>query len=191
MARARSAGKGGRNKQRNAPAEDESDLYSPTVGGWTLLAHPLLLAQLEKLVAEAEADRSQNPDRHSSANVKLLAHLLDLIFVKVPQNPGDRQYRQGTTLGKHMTHWFRAKTGNGRYRLFYRYDSASQVIAYAWVNDEQSLRTYGKSTDAYAVFRGMVESGNPPNDWDALREAASDKKARQRFRQIAKPRAPR
>jgi toxin YhaV len=44
---------------------------------------------------------------------------------------------------------------------------------YAWVNDEQSLRSYGSTRDAYAVFAGMLDAGNPPSDWDALLAAAS------------------
>ena len=67
--------------------------------------------------------------------------------------------------------------GNGRFRLFFRYNSASKVIIVAWVNDENSLRTYGSKTDAYKVFKGMLDDGNPPDDWDALHKQASDPKA--------------
>ncbi len=42
------------------------------------------------------------------------------------------------------------------------------MIVYAWVNDEDTLRTYGSRTDAYAVFARVLETGNPPDDWDAL-----------------------
>ena len=32
----------------------------------------------------------------------------------------------------------------------------------AWVNDENTLRAYGKANDAYAVFRKMLKkAGNP------------------------------
>ena len=44
----------------------------------------------------------------------------------------------------------------------------SKVIIYAWVNDDRTKRAYGSKTDAYAVFRGMLVSKNPPNDWVAL-----------------------
>jgi toxin YhaV len=40
------------------------------------------------------------------------------------------------------------------------------------VNDENSLRTYGAKTDAYAVFAAMLATGNPPDDWHALLAAA-------------------
>jgi toxin YhaV len=58
-------------------------------------------------------------------------------------------------------------------RLFFRYHNARRLIIYAWVNDANTKRTYGSSSDAYAVFRKMVESGNPPNDWTKLEVEAS------------------
>jgi toxin YhaV len=148
--------------------------------------HPLLLGQLEKLTAAAEAERAKDPDGAAGPNAKLLGHLLDLMFVKIPQNPGDAAYRQGKTLGPELANWFRGKTGNGRYRLFFRYDSSAKVIVYAWVNDEGTKRTYGSATDAYAVFRRMViQDKNPPNDWNALVAAAKQKDAVQRARGVA------
>ncbi|MFV1920915.1 type II toxin-antitoxin system YhaV family toxin, partial [Sphingomonas sp. MJ1 (PH-R8)] len=46
------------------------------------------------------------------------------------------------------------------------------------VNDATTLRTYGSRTDAYAVFKGMLDKGNPPDDWTALLKAASTNVAR-------------
>ena len=80
--------------------------------------------------------------------------------------------RQHPSIG-----WFRAKFGNGRFRLFFRYSSTSKVIIFAWVNDENSLRNYGSKTDAYKVFKGMLDDGNPPDDWDTLHKEASAPKA--------------
>lgn len=37
-----------------------------------------------------------------------------------------------------------------------------------WVNDEGSRRAYESSDDAYRVFRKMLESGHPPDDWSQL-----------------------
>ncbi|NDC19558.1 MAG: hypothetical protein EBZ87_04745 [Microbacteriaceae bacterium] len=42
------------------------------------------------------------------------------------------------------------------------------MIAYGWVNDEEILRSFGSKTDAYLVFKKMLESGRIPNDWDEL-----------------------
>lgn len=106
------------------------------------------------------------------ANAKLLAVILDFALNRVPAGPAEKMFRQGNTLGDDRKHWFRAKFGNGRYRLFFRFDSRAKVIVYAWVNDEQTLRTYGSNTDAYKVFRDMLNNGNPPDNWDKLLEAA-------------------
>jgi toxin YhaV len=140
--------------------------------GWTILAHPLFLMQIEKLISATEAERS-GMTADAGPNTKLLGHLLDLAFEKIPRDPGNPIFRHGGTLGEDRKNWFRAKTGNGRYRLFYRFQSSARIIVFAWVNDEDSLRTYGSRTDAYAVFAKMLDAGNPPDDWTKLLAAAS------------------
>jgi toxin YhaV len=152
------------------------------VNGWTLRAHPLLLDQLEKLTASVDQLKRKNPEGYQEgANAKLLAALLALMFDKIPQDPTSTSYVQGKTLGADRRYWFRAKFGAGRFRLFFRYSSRAKVIIFAWVNDENTLRTYGSKTDAYAVFKEMLNSGNPPDDWDQLVAAASETKAEQRL----------
>jgi toxin YhaV len=153
--------------------------------GWIILAHPLFLTQIERLVAAAKAERPAN-----GPNTELLAHLLDLAFDKIPADPGNPAFRQAGALGNNRKYWFRAKTGNGRYRLFYRFQSSARIIVYAWVNDENSLRTYGSTTDAYATFARMLDDDNPPGDWDALVRAASTKPASQRLAVLSKRRVP-
>ena len=144
------------------------------VNGWTIYAHPLLLDQLEKLTTAVEQIKAKDQDGWAStANAKVLAAVRTLMFETVPGDPTRSEYRQGSTLGAARKHWFRAKFGNGRFRLFFRYDSRSKVIIFAWVNDDTTLRTYGSKTDAYAVFAGMLDKGNPPDDWATLLQAAS------------------
>jgi toxin YhaV len=155
--------------------------------GWTILAHPLFLIQVEKLAAAAEAEA--NRAAGAGPNTKLLAHLLNLAFERIPADPGHAEFRHGGTLGGDRKNWFRAKTGNGRYRLFFRFQSSARLIVYAWVNDESSLRTYGSRTDAYAVFAKMLDAGNPPDTWDALVAAASGRTALRRLRTVAARRA--
>jgi toxin YhaV len=145
------------------------------VNGWELFAHPLLLDQLDKLIAAVQKERAKKPKTYQgSASFKVLAALRQLIFTTIPADPTRPEYRQGGTLGADRKHWFRAKFGGQRFRLFFRYDSRSKVLIYAWVNvnDSDTLRTYGSKTDAYAVFRKMLEKGNPPEDWSALVRAA-------------------
>lgn len=141
--------------------------------GWELFAHPLLLEQLEKLMTAVEKLKAKKPDEYrSSANFKLLAALHELMFVTIPADPTRLEYRQGNTLGDEHKHWFRAKFGNQRFRLFFRFDTKAKIVIYAWVNDEDTKRTYGSKSDAYAVFRKMLDKGNPPGDWKALLKAA-------------------
>src|SRR5260370_38631620 len=103
----------------------------------------------------------------SKPKIKLLAALAKLVLEIIPGDPSRPEYRQGNTLGGEYRHWLRAKFF-GRFRLFFRYDSRSRLIVYAWVNDERTLRKRGGRSDPYGVFRRMVASRNPPNDWPAL-----------------------
>ena len=98
----------------------------------------------------------------------MLANIVEIALKRIPQDPTLPRYRQGGTLGEGRKHWFREKFSNGRFRLFFRYDLASRIIVYAWVNDSKTLRTYGSATDAYAVFAAMLARGHPPDDWKAL-----------------------
>ena len=132
--------------------------------GWTLAFHPLLCAQLQKLDQQTEGEDLSAPN---SPPGKVLAALSKLIYERIPSAPGAQEFRQGKTLGAEFKHWRRAKFG-GRYRLFFRYDSTRRIIAYAWVNDEKTLRKAGARSDPYAVFRGMLNSGDPPDDFKAL-----------------------
>src|SRR5690606_15476991 len=102
---------------------------------------------------------------------KLLRALSQLILEVVPQDPAREEYRQGNTLGSAYRHWRRAKLGR-RFRLFFRYDSKAKVIIYAWVNDQQTLRSSGGKSDPYAVFENMLGRGCPPDDWTSLLKAS-------------------
>ena len=135
---------------------------------WSLLFHQCLIDQLDRLTAAADRARAANPKTaHENANVKLHAALARLILEVIPNDPASDEFRQGNTLGAGFRHWRRAKIGR-RFRLFFRYDSRSRVIIYAWVNDENTLRSSGSKSDPYAVFLQMLERGNPPDGWNAL-----------------------
>jgi toxin YhaV len=115
------------------------------------------------------AERKKHARRYKSgANAKLLANIVEIALTRIPQDPTMPRTRQGNTLGHNYKHWFREKFSNGRFQLFFRYDQASKIIVYAWVNDSKTLRTYGSANDAYAVFASMLARGNPPDDWSAL-----------------------
>lgn len=139
-----------------------------TVSGWTLLFHDCLLGQLDKLRLAAQRAEQVDPmEAANNANVKLFRAVSALILETIPSDPGHARFRQGGTLGPGHGHWRRAKIGQ-RFRLLFRYDSASKIIIYAWINDRDTLRSAGSDTDPYAVFRKMLDRGNPPDSWSAL-----------------------
>jgi toxin YhaV len=145
--------------------------HNPTplvINGWTVFAHPLFISQLDTLVQQVSALKEKDPVGYLKKNAaKRLAAVTKLSFHVILQNPTRPEYRQGNTLGEEHKHWFRAKFFQ-QYRLFFRYHAPSKVIVFAWVNDEDAKRAYESSEDAYRVFRKMLESGHPPDDWDQL-----------------------
>ena len=127
-----------------------------------VFAHPLFLDQLDRLIAASGRARQADPmGWRGNANVKVLATLRDLVLERVPRDPLAPEFRQGNTLGPEHRHWFRAKFGANRFRLFFRADSAAKIIVYAWVNDRDTLRKAGSASDPYAVFASMLVRGHP------------------------------
>lgn len=152
------------------------------VKGWYLLAHSFFLDQYENLVVEVENLRIKNPSHYKEKNpTKRLAAITKLIFDKIPQDPTLPEYRQGTTLGDEYKHWFRAKFFQ-QYRLFFRYHLESKIVIYAWVNDINTKRAYNNKSDAYQVFKKMLHTGCPPDDWDTL--LAECKKVEKHFNKL-------
>ena len=144
------------------------------INGWNIFAHSFFLNQFEELLTQVEHLRQKYPKDYKKKNAtKRLAAIAKLAFDVIPQDPTRSDYRQGTTLGSDYKHWFRAKFFQ-QYRLFFRYHQESKIIVFAWVNDENSKRAYDSNTDAYQVFKKMLESGHPPDDWNELLKDAKD-----------------
>ena len=155
------------------------------VNGWSIYAHPLFLEQFEELVKEVERFKAKDPIGYrEKKNTKLLAAITKMGFEIIPANPAAPMFLQGNTLGPAYRHWQRGKFFEGRYRLFFRYSSKAKVIVLAWVNDEETLRTYGSKTDAYAVFKSMLAKKRPPDNWDEL--VAEAQKAAKRAQDVLK-----
>ena len=153
------------------------------VNGWTIFAHPLFFAELETITRQVEVLKQKDPVGFTKKNAtKRLTAIAKLAFEVIPQDPARAEYRQGNTLGDDHKHWFRVKFFH-QYRLFFRYHGPSKVIVYAWVNDEDTKRAYESSDDAYRVFRKMLESGHPAQDWDQL--LAQARKESDRLERIA------
>jgi toxin YhaV len=135
---------------------------------WSLFAHPEFINQLEiSRQKMAHARASAGVDWFSHSDVKRHFTLTRQITERIPQDPSSTEYRLGNALGEKYRFWFRAKFLQ-QYRIFFRYSSIRNIIVYAWVNDPATLRAYGSRTDAYQVFRKMLESGKVPNNWDEL-----------------------
>lgn len=157
---------------------DERTRAPLVVNGWSVYAHPVFLDQLEGLIKEVEARRERDSKTWRKKNcTKRLAAIFKLVSENIPADPGASVFRQGDTLGADRKHWFRAKFFQ-QYRLFFRFDSTLKVIVLAWVNDEDTLRAYGSKTDAYETFKCMLESGTPPDNFDALMQEAADESER-------------
>jgi toxin YhaV len=154
------------------------------INGWKIFAHPLFLNQVEELLKQVTHLRQKYPQDYQKKNAtKRLAAIAKLAFEVIPQDPTRSEYRQGATLGNDYKHWFRAKFFQ-QYRLFFRYHLEAKIIVLVWVNDENSKRAYESGTDAYRVFKKMLERGNPPDAWDELVNEA--KGGSQRLEEIIK-----
>lgn len=141
------------------------------VNGWRLMFWASFRERWTAIRAAAHAARQADPGGYAHTNsVKFFRTVRDLVFRDIPANPDHPRFRQGTTLGGKHSHWRRAKF-HRRFRLFFRFHSASRTIIYAWLNDENTLRKAGSQTDVYTVFHRMLERGTPPVDWDALMRA--------------------
>lgn len=135
------------------------------INGWRLFAHPLFLNQLESLTAEVERLRRKDPEGYRSKNAsKRLAAVMRLMLNDIPQDPGRKEYRQGSTLGPEHRHWHRAKFFQ-QYRLFFRFHNRSKVIVLGWVNDTATT----------------LANGHPPSDWEELLQEASQVSERLRL----------
>jgi toxin YhaV len=149
---------------------------SPVVPRWRLFVDPLLQTQLEKLAARvAKLASNDLPGYSSHPTATLLATINPYVREVIPRDPNSPEFRQGNTLGPDNRHWFRAKF-HGRYRLFYPFSNQQRFIIYVRVNDERSLRNAGAKTDPYAVFRAMLESGDPPNSFAELLRTSKETK---------------
>lgn len=158
------------------------------INGWTILAHPLFLEQLEELAAQVEDLRLRDPQGYGKKSAtKRLAAIYKLAFHDIPQDPTNSKYRQDNALGDKNKHWFRAKFFQ-QHRLFFRYHQKHRIILLVWINDESTKRAYESDMDAYKVFRKMLDSGNPPDSWDDLCQDAN--RAAGRLQKAVNPESP-
>lgn len=146
--------------------------------GWNLFYFRLFGQILNQLEVEVTALATKNPEGfHHHPKAKLLKAVIDNVRTEVPRDPEHRDYWLGGTLGDDYKDWRRVKHRlPPRYRLFFKFASSQKRIAYAWLNDESTLRKEGSKTDVYEVFKRMLRRGDVPNNFaDLLKESATAK----------------
>jgi toxin YhaV len=142
--------------------------------GWKLRRSKMFAEALDALEREVARLAEADPAGYlGHPKTKLFIRISDLILEEIPLNPNAPEYGLGNTLGPSRRHWRRAKFLQ-RFRLFYRFESASRTIVYAWMNDENTLRKAGSRSDPYAVFLRRLDRGEPPDDWKALLRDSGD-----------------
>ncbi len=135
------------------------------VNGWQLFQYKLFTDQLDKLVAEVKMLQQSQPETYKKhPKTKRLVRIRQLMWEEIPTQPGHERWNQGNTLGTEYRLWKRAKFGQNRFRLFFRYDAPKKIILYAWVNDENTLRKEGDKNNPYAIFARGLKKGDPPAD---------------------------
>jgi len=137
-------------------------------GDWVLLADQHFMQSYQALVNATEAEKQRlGGQQPNNLEAKLLFAVKELVFRKIPADPMSKNNLLGNTLGVRFRSWRRVKFFQ-QYRLFYRFHSGKKVIVYSWFNDQDSLRSYGSKSDAYAQFAKMLAKGKPPTDFDEL-----------------------
>jgi len=142
------------------------------INGWEIFFFQLFHEVYAQLISDVQNLRDKNPTGFKShPKTKLLASIQKAIKQDVPNNPMDKKFLLGRTLGAKHKKWRRVKSGlPPRYRLFFRFYSEPKKIIFVWLNDEFSLRKRGDKHDVYAVFQKMVDSGEIPVSYNGLIE---------------------
>jgi len=139
------------------------------VNGWQLFQYKLFTVQIHKLLTEVKKIQQSQPDTYKHhPKTRRLARIRQLMLEEIPADPAHERWNQGNTLGSEFRLWKRAKFGQNRFRLFFRYDRSTKVIIYVWVNDESTLRKEGDKNDPYALFAKTLKKGDPPGDLSQL-----------------------
>lgn len=136
---------------------------------WTIFLHKYLFVKLRILKDEIERIRANSPDKMQGHPLVRLYVALVEVMGQVKADPTQGKYLLGNSLGPNHRDWRRAKKGlPARYRLFFKFFSATKELFFVWLNDETTLRKSGAKTDCYAVFRRMLERGDIPSSREAL-----------------------
>lgn len=127
------------------------------------------------LLERVELLTDQDPDGfYTHRDYKFFENVTNCIEYRILQEPSNKEFNLGRTLGKDYKNWRRAKHGlPSRYRLFFRYSSQAKEIVLAWLNDEASIRRAGHKNDVYETFKKMLKSNKIPKSYDELVRSSS------------------
>lgn len=151
--------------RKRAKAKEAPPQAAPLVlNGWTFVAWPDFDERWRALITTVAAQRVASPTGPlSTPEATVLAALVRLLRDHIARDPNAADYR----LKANLSAWRRVKF-LGRLRLFYRFSSAHQLVVLTWLNDENTLRKDGATSDPYQVFAGMLSRGEVPETWGAL-----------------------
>lgn len=137
--------------------------------GWTFLLWADFDARWTSLIAAVATLRASDPSGYTRApEARMLKALIEIMRDRIARDPNAADARLRADLGA----WRRIKFF-GRFRLFYRFDSATRTVILTWLNDEDTLRKAGVRTDPYVVFAGMLARGVVPSGWAELEAGAT------------------
>lgn len=110
---------------------------------------------------------------HHHPLYKLLTSIIDSIEQRIAVDPLQPEFRLGHTLGVQNGHWRRVKNGlPNRYRMFFQFNKIPETnVVIAWINDHNTLRKAGSTSDVYEVFKKMLKRGDVPNTMEELLKA--------------------
>lgn len=143
--------------------------------GWSLYTHRAVMDELLRLVSHAQNLKKIDEKRfQTDRKVQILRKVIDYIYDIIPSDPFKAEYRIGKTMTPEYKNWRRAKKGLQRYRLYFLFQSEQNAtdrkkgnIAYAWLNNEKTLRKMSEKSnmDAYAVMQNQLKRGRIPDQY--------------------------
>jgi toxin YhaV len=137
---------------------------------WRLLLHPRFMEILSDLKQHVEKLSQKDPAGYQKHPVFKRLEFISKSRKEILNDPLHKKFLLGNALGEKYSHWRRAK--KLRYRMFFQAHSPDMMVILCWLNDETTLRKEGSRTDAYNVFRNMLNKGYIPDAFDQLKKQA-------------------